>query len=385
MKDVYLDNAATSRIKPDSVLEAMNDYLTEIGCSPGRGGYECSLQASRIVLNTRLTFADFFNVDTPEQIVFTHNITHGLNYALKGLLSKGDHVITTSIEHNAVVRPLKSLEEAGIIEVDYISCDKAGILDPEDIEEAVRDNTKLLVATHASNIVGTLTPAKQLGEIADRNDLYFILDTAQTAGIYDLDFSDLKLDVLAFTGHKGLMGPTGTGGLAISKEVAQEMTPLIEGGTGSISDKEYQPDFLPDKFESGTMNTVGLSGLKAGVEFIKEEGLGKIKEHEFELTNRLLQGLDVINGINIYGPGNVKLQTSTVSIGVDDFDLGELSFVLDDEYGIMTRSGLHCAPLAHRTIGSFPEGTLRFSIGYFNTVEEIDYTLESLEEIIRTK
>lgn len=384
MEEIYLDNAATSRTKPDNVIEAMNNYLTEIGCSPGRGGYECSLQASRIVLNTRLAFADFFNVDSPEQIIFTHNITHGLNYALKGLLKEGDHVITTSIEHNAVVRPLKGLEEAGVIEVDYISCDEAGIVDPEDVEKAVCDNTKLLVTTHASNIVGTLTSVKQLGEIADKHGLYFILDTAQTAGIYDLDVADLKLDVLAFTGHKGLMGPTGTGGLAVSKEVAQEMEPLIEGGTGSISDKEYQPDFLPDKFESGTMNTVGLAGLKAGVEFIQEEGLDKIRTHELGLTDRLLQGLDAIEGIKIYGPKDIKLQTSTVSIDVDGFDLGQLSFILDNEYGIMTRSGLHCAPLAHRTIGSFPEGTLRFSIGYFNTAQEIDYTLETLEELMRT-
>ncbi|MGM0471260.1 MAG: aminotransferase class V-fold PLP-dependent enzyme [Bacillota bacterium] len=381
-QEVYLDNAATTRDKPDSVIEAINNYFTDIGCSPGRGGYESSLQAGRVILNTRLAFTELFNVEQPEQIIFTHNVTYALNYALKGLLEEGDHVVTTSIEHNAVVRPLKRMEEEGMITVDYVASDQAGRIDAADIAAALQDNTKLVVLTHASNVVGTLTPVAEIGELAAQEDFYFILDTAQTAGVYELDFAELNLDVLAFTGHKGLLGPTGTGGLAISKQAAAEMEPLIEGGTGSISDKEYQPDFLPDKFESGTMNTVGLAGLQAGVNFIQQEGIDQIRKHELDLTAQLLAGLEKLEKVTVYGPGNVAEQTSTVSISVADKDLGELSFILDEQYGIMTRSGLHCAPLTHKSIGTFPEGTLRFSIGYFNTAEEIDYTLNSLEDLI---
>ncbi|MCK8825332.1 aminotransferase class V-fold PLP-dependent enzyme [Fuchsiella alkaliacetigena] len=383
MKEVYLDNAATSRDKPESVLKAINDYYQEIGCSPGRGGYECSLAAGRLVLETRLSIAELFEVATPEQVVFTHNVTHALNYALKGFLESGDHVITTSMEHNAVVRPLQDLAKAGLIEVDYIAADSQGMISPEQVAEAIQENTKLLVTTHASNVAGTLLPIAELANLAKQEGLLYILDTAQTAGVYDLNFSDLDLDVLAFTGHKGLLGPTGTGGFVISKEAAKLMDTLIEGGTGSISDREYQPDFLPDKFESGTLNTMGLAGLKAGVDFIKKEGLKTIREHELDLTKRLIEGFKSLAGVSIQGPGSIEEQTSTVSITVEGVDLGELSFILDDEYEIMTRSGLHCAPLAHKTIGTFPEGTLRFSIGYFNTPAEIDYTLASLEQILK--
>lgn len=382
MRCVYLDNAATSRQKPDSVIEAMDNYFKNIGCSPGRGGYECSLKAGRIVLETRLAVAELFNVPNPEQVIFTHNITHSLNYAIKGLLRKGDHVVTTSMEHNSVVRPLRSLEKRDIIRVDYISCDARGMLNPEDISRAIRDDTRMIVITHASNVTGTLMPVREVAQIAQKHNLFFVLDTAQTAGVYDIDFQELNLDVLAFTGHKSLMGPPGTGGFVISERAAREMNPLIEGGTGSVSDMEYQPDFLPDRFESGTMNTPGLAGLKAGIDFIKGVGLNKIRGHELALTKKLIDGLEQIKGVKIYGPKDINLQTSTVSVAVEGFDMGELSFVLDDKYGIMTRSGLHCAPLAHKTIGTFPEGTLRFSIGYFNTEEEIDYTLECMERVL---
>ncbi|MCK8826776.1 aminotransferase class V-fold PLP-dependent enzyme [Natroniella acetigena] len=383
MKEVYLDNAATTRYKPGSVVKAMKDYFRDIGCSPGRGGYEFSLDAGRILLEARLNLAQFFNVPTPEQIVFTHNITCSLNYAIKGLLQEGDHVITTTLEHNSVIRPLKSLESEGIIDVSYINADKRGLIQIEDINDEIKDNTKMIIITHASNVIGALLPIKEIAKIADLYNLFFVLDTAQTAGVYELNFSELSLDILAFTGHKGLMGPPGTGGFAISQRAAKQMKPLIEGGTGSISDKEYQPDFLPDKFESGTPNTPGIAGLNAGVEFIKQEGLGKIRSHKLKLTNKLLRGLKEIKKVNIHGSKDIKLQTATVSITVTDCDLGELSFTLDDKYNIMTRSGLHCAPLTHKTIGTFPEGTLRFSIGYFNTEEEIDYTLQCLEDVLK--
>ncbi|MFW5786995.1 MAG: aminotransferase class V-fold PLP-dependent enzyme, partial [Halanaerobiales bacterium] len=362
MREVYLDNAATSRQKPEKVKKAIMNYFTKIGCSPGRGGYECSLQAGRIILEARSLLADFFNVTDTKRLIFTANVTHSLNYTIKGLLDKGDHVITTSMEHNSILRPLHSLEENDIINVDYICCSQKGVLDPNKVRNKINENTKMIVLTHASNVTGTIMPVSEIASIVkNKDDIFFVLDTAQSAGVYNIDFQELNLDILAFTGHKGLYGPPGTGGFAVSKKAADKMKPLIEGGTGSISDKEFQPDFLPDKFESGTMNTPGIAGLKAGVEFIVDKGLDKIRNHELELAQKFIEGLKSIPEIKIYGPANIKKQAPTISIAIEGKDLGEMSCVLDEKYGIMTRSGLHCAPYAHQTIGSFPQGTLRFS------------------------
>ena len=381
MEKVYLDNAATSSKKPESVKKAILNYYENIGASPGRGGYNDSIKAGRIILESRSKLADFFNVPKPEQIVFTHNVTYALNMGLKGILKPNDHVITTTMEHNSVLRPLKGLEQKGIIEVDYIQCANDGTLNPKKIQNYIKNNTKLIVITYASNVTGTLMPVQEIADIAKNNDVYFFLDTAQAAGAYQIDFQKLKTDFLAFTGHKGLMGPPGTGGFAVSQKLAKNMDSLIEGGTGSISDQEYQPDFLPDKFESGTLNTPGIAGLKAGIEFIETKGLDNIRQHELKLAKMFIEGLKQIADINIYGPANINKQAPTISIDYKDRDLGKLSYILDDKYGIMTRSGLHCAPFAHKTIGSFPEGTLRFSIGYFNTENEINYSLEILKEL----
>ncbi|MEW6724661.1 MAG: aminotransferase class V-fold PLP-dependent enzyme [Bacillota bacterium] len=375
---VYFDAAATSRQKPPSVLAAVHECLAEIGCSPGRGGYECALDAGRLVLETRLAVAGLFNVPAPEQVVFTHNITYALNMAIKGLLRPGDHVVTTAMEHNAVVRPLCGLAQRAQVSTTFVPCDRQGRLDPADVAAAIRPNTRLLVATHASNVTGTIMPLAELGRVARESGAFFAADTAQTAGVCDLDFQALGLDVLAFTGHKGLLGLPGTGGFAVSRRAAEAMVPLIEGGTGSLSDRELQPDFLPDRFESGTMNTPGLAGLRAGIAFLQQEGLARVRRHEQELTARLLEGLTQLPGVTVHGPGDTRQQTATVSITVDGWDLGELAFVLDDRFGIMTRSGLHCAPLAHQTIGTYPAGTLRLSLGYFNTVGEVEYVVESL-------
>ncbi len=382
MGKIYLDNAATSRDKADVVKKAVLDYYENIGCSPGRGGYEDSLKAGRLIIEARNTMADFFNVDDLKQIIFTHNVTYALNMGIKGVLEKGDHVITTTMEHNSVLRPLNSLQNNGIIDVDYIKCDEKGRLNPEKVEAAVNKNTKLIILTYASNVSGTIMPVQEIGEIAAKNDIYYLLDTAQAAGVYDIDFKKLKVDFLAFTGHKALMGPTGTGGFAVSKKMAAEMKPLIEGGTGSKSHLEEQPDFLPDKFESGTLNTMGISGLKAGVEYIQKLGTKKIRAHEQQLGEVFLKGLKKIPEIKIIGPADLKEQVPTFSITAGDRDLGQLSYDLDDKYNIMTRSGLHCAPLAHQTLGTFPEGSLRFSIGYFNTLQEIEKTLKALEDIL---
>ncbi|TDO90104.1 cysteine desulfurase family protein [Halanaerobium saccharolyticum] len=382
MEKIYLDNAATSRNKPETVKKAILNYYENIGCSPGRGGYEDSLQAGRLIIETRNTIADFFNVNDLKQIVFTHNITYALNIGIKGILKKGDHVITSTMEHNSILRPLNSLETSGIINVDYIKCDEKGRLNSKKVEAAINSKTKLIILTYASNVSGTLMPVKEVGKIASRNNIYFMLDTAQAAGVYDIDFQKLKVDFLAFTGHKALMGPTGTGGFAVSKKMAAQMEPLIEGGTGSKSDQEEQPDFLPDKFESGTMNTMGISGLKSGVEFIKKIGIKKIKEHELQLGKVFLEGLNKIPEIKIIGPANLREQMPTFSITAGAKDLGQLSFELDEKYNIMTRSGLHCAPFAHKTLGTYPEGSLRFSIGYFNTLPEIEFTLDALNKIL---
>ena len=381
MKKVYLDNAATSSRKPESVKKAILNYYENIGASPGRGGYNDSIKAGRIILEARSKLAEFFNVPKPEQIVFTHNVTYALNMGLKGVLKNNDHVITTTMEHNSVLRPLKGLEQKGIIEVDYIQCADDGTLDPKKVQKYIKNNTKLIVITYASNVTGTLMPVQEIADIAEKNGVYFFLDTAQAAGAYEIDFQKLKTDFLAFTGHKGLMGPPGTGGFAVSQRLSNNMDSLIEGGTGSISDQEYQPDFLPDKFESGTLNTPGIAGLKAGVEFIETKGLDNIRQHELKLAEMFIDGLKQIDDINIYGPGDIEKQAPTISITHKEHDLGQLSYILDDKYGIMTRSGLHCAPFAHKTIGSFPEGTLRFSIGYFNTEDEITYTLDKLMEL----
>lgn len=382
MNKIYLDNAATSRDKAEVVKKAILNYYENIGCSPGRGGYEDSLKAGRIIIEARNTIADFFNVDDLKQVIFTHNVTHALNIGIKGILKKGDHVITSTMEHNSVLRPLNSLKKKNLIDVDYIQCDQKGKLKPEKVEAAINKKTKLIILTYASNVTGTIMPVQEIGEIAAKNNVYFMLDTAQGAGLYDIDFKKLKIDFLAFTGHKALMGPTGTGGFAVTKKMAAEMDSLIEGGTGSKSHLEEQPNFLPDKFESGTMNTMGISGLKAGVEYIQKIGTKKIREHENRLGEAFLEGLKKIPEIKILGPADLKKQVPTFSITAGDRDLGQLSYQLDDKYNIMTRSGLHCAPLAHQTIGTFPEGSLRFSIGYFNTMKEIDFTLNALNEIL---
>jgi cysteine desulfurase family protein len=382
MEKIYLDNAATSRDKAGVVKKAILNYYDNIGCSPGRGGYEDSLKAGRLIIEARNTIADFFNVDDLKQIIFTHNVTYALNMGIKGILEKGDHVITSTMEHNSVLRPLNSLEKNGVIDVDYIRCDQKGRLNPAKVEAAIGKKTKLIVLTSASNVSGTIMPVQKIGEIAAQNNVYFMLDTAQAAGIYDIDFKKLKVDFLAFTGHKALMGPTGTGGFAISKKMAAELDPLIEGGTGSKSHLEKQPDFLPDKFESGTMNTMGISGLKAGVEFIQKIGIEKIREHEEQLGTAFLAGLKKIPEIKIIGPADLNQQVPTFSITAGDRDLGQLSFELDEKYNVMTRSGLHCAPMAHQTLGTFPEGSLRFSIGYFNTMQEIEFTLKALKQIL---
>jgi len=379
---VYMDNAATSRQKPDVVFKAIESFYKEVNCNPGRGGYSLSLEAGRRVMEARESIAKFFNLKQTSQVVFTQNITVALNIALKGLLQEGDHVLISGLEHNAVVRPLTALKKYRGVECSIIATDPRGRLDPADAQKMLKPNTKMIVCTHASNVMGALLPVEELGLLAAENDLYFVVDTAQTAGVLPIDFEKLHASVLTFTGHKHLLGPMGIGGFCVKEDVARKMLPLYEGGTGSVSDREEQPDFLPDKFESGTLNTLGIVGLGAAVKYLGEKDLNILRVHEQKLTKKLLDGLKQYSKISVYGPQDETLQTGTIALNIDEVDNAELCFILDQEFGIMTRPGLHCAPIAHKTMGTFPEGVLRLSIGHYTTEEEIDYVLECFKRII---
>lgn len=381
MKEIYLDNAATTKDKPQTVINNMVDFIKDLNCSPGRGGYECAMQAGREIMESRFLISDFFKAGEPENVLFSKNVTESLNQLIKGLLKQGDHVITTSLEHNAVLRPLNQLEKKDIIEVSYIEADQDGILEPTLIEDSIKENTKLIILNHASNVTGTILPAEKVGQIAKKHGIYYALDTAQTAGLIDIDFNKFNLDFLGFTGHKGLLGPQGIGGMIISQKLADNMESLITGGTGSLSETVEQPDFLPDKFESGTINTPGIIGLKAGIEYINEVGIQAIHNHEIRLLEHFLKGLQELDKIKVYGSQDLDKKVPTIPLVVKGYDMGDLGYMLAEKHGIMVRSGLHCAPLAHKTIGTFPEGTLRFSIGWHNTEEDIDYALDCLAEL----
>jgi cysteine desulfurase/selenocysteine lyase len=323
---IYLDNAATSNPKPDTVWQAMESYMRTLGTSPGRGGYASSLASGRLVFSTRSRVCSLFNVPTEKQVVFMPNVTYALNTAFKGLLVPGDHVITSSMEHNSVIRPLRFLEAEGDIEVSIVPCNSKGELDPEDVRKALRPDTKMIVLTAASNVTGTLMPIHAVGRIAREAGVYYVLDTAQAAGYLDLNFGDLATDVLAFTGHKSLYGPPGTGGFVLSERAAAQMVPLVQGGTGSRSDREEQPEDLPDKFEAGTLNTVGIAGLGAGVEFVLEQGLARIRVHESNLTRLFIAGLREISGLRFYGPDEDRERVPTVSVTLPGLDLGEVAY-----------------------------------------------------------
>lgn len=383
MVEAYLDNAATSRQKPAAVWKAMEEYFHGNNCNPGRSGYELALEAGRRVMAVREKLAAFFHVDDPHRVIFTQNITVALNFALKGLLQEGDHVLITGLEHNAVVRPLASLARERQISYSIIPTDPQGFLDLDAVPGMIRPNTRMVVATHASNVMGTLVPLEELGKIAREAGLDFVVDTAQTAGCLPLDMQKIGATVLAFTGHKHLLGPVGIGGFVLTEEAAARMKPLYEGGTGSVSDREEQPAFPPDRFESGTLNALGIVGLGGALDYLVQVGLDRIRAKEQALTRRLLEGLEEIPGVIIYGPKDAARQTGTVALNLREVDNAELAYVLDQKYRIMTRSGLHCAPVAHRTMGTFPEGVLRVSLGHFTTEEEVDYFLDALREIVR--
>jgi cysteine desulfurase family protein len=380
MNLIYFDNAATSWPKPEETLLAVDQYLRMVGGSPGRSGHRLSIEAGRIIMDTRDSLARLLGTEDPFQIVFTKNATEALNMAMAGFLSPGDHVITSSMEHNSVMRPLRNLESRGT-ELSVIPSSPRGELDPADLTPAIKGNTKMIVLTHASNVTGTIMPIYDVGKLAREYGLIFCVDSAQTAGAVPIHVEEMNVDLLAFTGHKSLFGPQGTGGLYIRKGLEEKMQPLLVGGTGSRSEFEHQPDFMPDKYESGTPNTVGLAGLGAGVDYIIKRGMENIRTEEMVLTRRFLDGLQSIRGVKIYGPCDEARQISVVSFNVNGMTPSEASFAFDEQFGIMSRPGLHCAPAAHRTIGTFPGGTIRFSFGYFNTAEDIDHALNAVRHM----
>jgi len=376
---VYLDNAATSWPKPESVYQVVDEFLRTKAGNPGRGSHSMAVAASRIVEETRMLVARFINAPEMERVIFTLNCTDSLNLGLKGLLRPGDHVITSCIEHNSVVRPLRKLEQQGVKVVKLSPHAGDGFVSPRDMEKAIARETKLVVINHASNVTGVIQPIDEYGMIARQHNLIFMVDAAQTVGKYPLDVQANNIDLLAFSGHKGLFGPPGTGALYIGERV--DLDSLREGGTGSHSELEKQPTDLPYKFESGTANCAGIAGLGAGLKFIFKEGMEKILVHEQSLTDRLLEGLSRIPGITVYKFKDRAKQAPVISFNLEGHTPGEMGAILDQAFDIKVRTGLHCAPAAHRTLGTFPLGTIRLSPGYFNTTEEIDFTLEAIKKI----
>lgn len=376
---IYFDNAATSWPKPPSVPEAMTRFLRECGANPGRSGHALSIQAGRIVYQARERLARLFGLGDPLAVVFAKNATEALNLALLGLLAPGDHVITSVMEHNSVLRPLRHLEGRGVA-VTRLPC-PGGALDPAAVAGAITPRTRLVVLGHASNVTGALAPIAEVGELTRARGVLFCVDAAQSAGACDLDMQAMGIDVLAFTGHKSLYGPQGTGGLCIAKRARGKLRPLLHGGTGSASDSDVQPDFLPDAFEAGTLNAVGIAGLAAGLAFVEERTVAAIRQHEVALTARLLEGLRAIPGARVLGPGEAAARTAVVSFNLEGFRCSEVATVLEERAGICCRAGLHCAPLAHRQLGTFPEGSVRFSLGIFNTEPEIDAALDELRAL----
>lgn len=381
----YFDNAATSWPKPPGVAAAMVDYLERVGANPGRSGHRTSIEAGRILYHTRELVANLFHCDDPMRAVFTLNITQAINLVLRGFLHPGDQVITSSMEHNSVIRPLRALEQNGL-ELSCAPCDREGKLDPVNLENLIQSNTKMIVLNHASNVSGTILPLKEVAEIARKHNILFLVDAAQTAGVLPIDINEDKVDFLTFTGHKSLYGPTGTGGVVFGERVDIEMVqPLTRGGTGSRSELEVQPTFLPDRFESGTQNVVGLAGLGASLLWLQKRGIDEIHHQEMQLCAFLLAGLNEIPGITIYGPGDAEQQTATVAINLEGYSPAEMGLALDEEFGILCRVGLHCAPAAHRTLGTFPIGSVRISLGAFHRKTDVEYLLGALQKLSRGK
>ena len=385
MNRIYLDQASTSFPKAPGVAQAMMDYLTMNGVNVNRGCYSSAYSAEEVIYETRQLLAELFHFSKCKNVIFTPNVTTSLNFILKGFLKPGDHILVSAMEHNAVMRPVVQLASLGI-SFDRIPCRTDGSMILEKVEELIRPETKAIVTLHASNVCGTRMPLDALGEICQRHQLYFVVDSAQTAGIVPINMDKMHIDALAFTGHKGLRGPQGTGGFLVSQELAEQMEPLISGGTGSVSHTEEIPDFMPDRFESGTPNLPGIYGLHEALLYLKTHSLQAINEKELSLTGYFLEQLQALDDtgrhIRIIGKKDLTDRNAVVSIQTPEIDMSQVAWQLDNEYGVMTRVGLHCAPNAHKTLGTYPAGTIRFSFGPENTKNELDFASQGSKKIL---
>lgn len=376
---IYLDNAATSFPKPESVYLEMDRCMRDYCANPGRGGHSMAIEAGRAVAEARDVICSFFNIRNPMQLCFMKNATEALNSAIKGWLKPGDHVVTTCMEHNSVMRPLRTLERDIGIELSIAAGNELGEIEPDVVKKHIKMNTRLIVSTLSSNVNGVIMSFGILGRMAREAGVPFLLDASQGAGYIKVDVEEQCIDMLAFPGHKGLLGPQGTGGLFVREGIT--LKPLMEGGTGSNSEYPYQPEVMPDLLESGTLNTAGIVGLCAGIEYIMARGLEIAGRHRDILTKRLVEGLKRVDGVNLYSAAEKSRNSGIAAINLEGMDSTEFSYILDKEYGIAVRAGLHCAPSAHRTLGTEKTGIVRLSIGCFNTIEEIDQTLEAVRNI----
>ena len=376
---IYLDNAATSFPKPKEVATAVYDFMVNNGTSSGRGSYKKAMQSDYIVYECRKLIGKLFNFDNPKKVIFTSNVTDSLNIAMRGILKENDHVITSSLEHNAVWRCLKTLERDINIKIDTVECSKDGITNQQDIKKYIKKDTALIVFTQASNVLGTIQPIREIGAIAREHNIPFLVDSAQSAGAMKIDVKEDNIDILAFTGHKSLLGPMGTGGLIINTDI--DIKPLKAGGTGGDSAYEYQPDYYPNHLETGTSNVSGIAGLREAIKFLNKEGIENIHNKEKELTKYALEKLETVKDIEIYGPKDCEKMLSVISFNIKDKRPEDVGSILDQKYDIMLRAGLHCAPTAHSVIGTKERGTLRIGLGYFNKKEDIDKLVEALNNL----
>jgi len=382
-KVIYFDNAATSFPKPQPVIDAVMEYMTAIGANPGRSGHQLSVNAGEVVFLARQAIASLLSVRNPMRVIFCLNATEALNLAISGLTNTGDHVITTSMEHNSSIRPLKELERSGKITLTIVPCSRNGVVEIDELEKHVTASTRIMVINHASNVTGTVQPLRTIGALCRQKNIILIADCAQSAGIIPLDIQQDNIDLLAFSGHKGLYGPTGTGGLVMADDFDfSRMRPLKYGGTGSASDKVYQPAFIPDKYESGTLNVAGLSGLYAGILHVtsRPDGIHGVHAGKKALVRYFLDRAKSIPGFTGYVPAEL-IETGVVSFNIEGIEPSTVVQILAEDYTILARPGLHCSPLAHQTIGTFPRGTVRFSFGLFNTEDQIDTAIRALNKI----
>ena len=381
MKDIYFDNSSTSFPKAPNVGRAMGEFIENGAFNINRGSYEGAYEAGSAVLDTREMLKDLFNCPNSKNVVFTPSVTYSLNFFIKGFLKPGDHVLVTSVEHNAVMRPLVQMEKLGV-EFDAVPCDEEGGVTADDFRAYIKENTKAIITTHASNVCGTIIPIEEIGALCKEKGLVYAVDTAQTAGILNIDMQKANIDFLAFTGHKGLLGPQGIGGFIASDKLEGLIEPVISGGTGSLSDSEEIPDFLPDRFESGTLNLPGIIGLHQALVYLKEAGIDNMRNEKMEITKYFLDQVKEIDGVKVAGKKTVEGRLGVVSIDFEGLDNSIVSFYLSSKYKIMTRVGMHCAPRAHKTLKTFPQGTVRFSFSHFNTKEEVDVCIDSIKTIL---